>query len=70
MQPDEKWNEPVKSIKETVKTLTIVFPFQGEGLEISQIYELYPQDKTDHSVATPTEPLKIKPLSERDNEVN
>jgi hypothetical protein len=67
MQLDEKWNGPEKYTKEMEKTLTIVFPFRGGDLQIDQIYGLYPLDKTDLSVETQMEPLKIKPLNESDN---
>jgi hypothetical protein len=47
MLQDEKWNEQVKSTKETEKMLTIEFPFLKEDHLISQIYELYPLPATE-----------------------
>ena len=50
MLPEEKWNELEKSLKETEKTLTIVFPFQEEGVILSQIYELHLPPRIEASV--------------------
>ena len=50
MLPEEKWNELERSLKETEKTLTIVFPFQEEGVILSQIYELHPLPRIEASV--------------------
>jgi len=38
----------------TEKTWTIEFPFLREGLQISQIYDLYPKAPIDHSAEMPT----------------
>jgi len=64
MLPEEKWNELERSLKETEKTLTIVFPFQGEGVILSQIYELRPLPKTEALVETKTGVLSPNVVSE------
>lgn len=64
MLPEEKWNELERSLKETEKTLTIVFPFQEEGVILSQIYELHPLPKTEALVETKTGVLSPNAVSE------
>lgn len=64
MLPEEKWNELERSLKETEKTLTIVFPFQEEGVILSQIYELHPLPRIEASVETKTGVLSPNVVSE------
>lgn len=64
MLPEEKWNELEKYTRETEKTLTIVFPFQEEGVILSQIYELHPLPKTEALVETKTGVLSPNAVSE------
>ena len=64
MLPEEKWNELERSLKETEKTLTIVFPFQEEGVILSQIYELHPLPRIEASVETKTGVLSPNAVSE------
>lgn len=66
MLPDEKWNEQEKYTKETEKTLTIVYPFLKGDLQISQIYELYPLQKTEVLPETKTVVLNLNVAGEND----
>ena len=70
MLPEEKWNELERSLKETEKTLTIVFPFQEGGAILSQIYELHPLPRIEVSVETKTGVLSPNAVSEKSNETS
>lgn len=51
---ETKPTQMVVPLKVTEKTWTIEFPFLREGLQISQIYDLYPKAPTDPSAEMPT----------------
>jgi hypothetical protein len=51
---ETKPTQMVVPLKVTGQTWTIEFPFLEEELQLSQIYELYPNQKTNPSVETKT----------------